>query len=88
MKIRLIDLWYEHRTLIIYLTFPLVIASIIALLIARPFSTSDILVNLASDFLIVIITIWYVDWVIRRNEERKWVETVETMSCVERYIPI
>lgn len=60
----------------IRLVLPLGILSISTLLlslyVSRPFDLSSLLINLSTDFFMIIVTVLYVDWVIRSSEQTQW----------------
>jgi len=64
------------KTLLFQLFIPLLIASSLAFGIAYLFNKtldySSIFLNLSTDFIMIIITIWYVDRVLKRHDEEKW----------------
>jgi hypothetical protein len=64
------------KLLLWQLLIPLLIASGLAFGIAhllnKTVDYSSIFLNLATDFIMVVITIWYVDRVLKRHEEEKW----------------
>ena len=64
--------WNNNRTLIVGLTLPLLLASIFALWFSRPITVREVLLNLATDLITIIITVWYVDLVIHRQEQVRW----------------
>ena len=69
---RLMTWWARSRFLVLGLTAPLLTIAIFFLVLAWPFSTSDLLINVATDLATIVITIWYVDWALRRHEEQQW----------------
>ena len=64
--------WLRFRFLILGLTVPLLALAILSLALARPFTPSDLLLNVGTDLATIVITIWYVDWALRRHEEQQW----------------
>lgn len=64
------------KSLWIRLVLPLGILSIATLLLSiyfqKPFDFSSLLINLSTDFFMIIVTVLYVDWVIRSSEEKQW----------------
>lgn len=66
------ETWRKYRLLILGLSLPLLTLSALFLVLARPISTSDLLLNIATDFITLIITIWYVDWILKKHEDAKW----------------
>lgn len=72
LKSKFIDIWHEYKLLVLGLTIPLFALSVFFLFLARPISMSDILLNIATDFITIIITIWYVNWILKGNEEIRW----------------
>lgn len=69
------------------LLIPLLALSALSLVLATLYSGSldsvSILLNLATDFFMVIITIYYVDVVVKNNEENRW---EKANSAIERRI--
>jgi hypothetical protein len=66
------EIWRKYRLLFLGLSLPLLAISILFLFLARPFSLSDLLLNIATDFITLIITIWYVDWILEEHDDAKW----------------
>jgi len=64
------------RDLLLRLVLPLGLLAILGLILSTlfniPFDTSGFLINLSTDFLMIIITILYVDWVLRTSESKRW----------------
>jgi len=71
--------WDRNRSLVIGLVIPLLILSVFFLYLSRPVSYQDVVLNLATDFITIIITVFYVDWVLRQHDEVAW-------SQAEHYI--
>jgi hypothetical protein len=70
-----------NKTLLTRLTLPLLVLTGIALWLSRPFTWADIFLNLATDFITIIITVWYVNWVIRQQESTQWQEAEELIAA-------
>jgi hypothetical protein len=63
------DLWFR---LVIPLGVLSALTLLISLMIDKSLDISSLMINLATEFIMVIITVIYVDWVIRSSEEKKW----------------
>jgi len=61
-----------NRQLIKTLIIPLIIASAISIIIAFIIPWQGLFVGLATTFIGILITIIYVDWILRVNEKKKW----------------
>ncbi|MBT7040416.1 MAG: hypothetical protein HN921_11300 [Bacteroidetes bacterium] len=73
-------IWSTNRTLITGLTLPLLLATAFALWLSRPITIKDVFLNLATDFITIVITVWYVDWILRRQEQFRWHNTEKYIS--------
>jgi hypothetical protein len=60
----------------IRLVLPLGILSIstlfLSLYVEKPFDLPSLLINLSTDFFMIIVTVLYVDWIIKSNEQIQW----------------
>jgi hypothetical protein len=61
-----------NRTLFFYLILPLATVATITFLIAYRLREQGLFINLATDFVSIIITVFYVDWTLHRFEEQRW----------------
>jgi hypothetical protein len=66
------NLWQNYRSLILRLVLPLTVISLLLLVLVRPISTHEVAVNLATDLVTIVVTVLYVDWVIRQYDEERW----------------
>jgi hypothetical protein len=66
---------YHRRSLIVPVVIPLLLLSVVTLAIHRCWDLDGLLVNLSATFLGILVTVAYVDWIIRRHEERSWAES-------------
>jgi hypothetical protein len=73
--------WTANRTLILGLTLPLLLASGIALWFSRPITVREVFLNLATDFITIVITVWYVDWILNRQEQLRWQNAEKYISA-------
>lgn len=71
--------WTANSSVILRLVLPLGLLSILFLVIASPDSPADLALNLATDLLTIIVTVLYVDWVVKEHEHAAW-------KGVEKYI--
>jgi hypothetical protein len=71
--------WMNNSSLILRLILPLVILSAILIRISAPVALKDIALNLATDLITIVVTVLYVDWVIRQHDRVKW-------SVAKKYI--
>lgn len=69
----------DNKTLVTRLIIPLLAVAVISFFLSRPFDRQATFINLMTDALAIIVTVFYVDWVIRMHEERKW-------NVAEKYI--
>jgi hypothetical protein len=67
---------FLNRTLFLYLIVPLAALAILAFLVAYKRGEQGLFINLATDFISIIITVFYVDWILHKFESEKW-ERVE-----------
>ncbi|KAA3641962.1 MAG: hypothetical protein DWQ07_25535 [Chloroflexi bacterium] len=74
------EFFINHKTLFTHLTIPLLTLATIIIILTQPFDLDSLLQNLASDFIIIVITVWYVDWAIKSSEERKWEDAEQYIS--------
>jgi hypothetical protein len=56
----------------------------IAYLLNKSLDYSSIFLNLSTDFIMVLITIWYVDRILKRHEEEKW-KDIELLIKLKLY---
>lgn len=73
--------WKANRTLVLGLTVPLLLASAITLWISRPITVREVFLNLATDFITIVITVWYVDWILNRQEQLRWQNAEKYISA-------
>lgn len=73
-------LWDKNRNLILRLILPLLALAILSMILSYPFTRKDIFINLGTDFIIIIITIWYVNWILNIHEKNKWLGVEEFIS--------
>jgi len=71
----------RNRPILLRLVLPLAIVSIVSLAFVWPIDTEAALVNVATDALSIIVTVLYVDWVLRQHERIQWEEADKYASA-------
>lgn len=61
-----------NRTLLTHLVLPLIVVFSIAIAIHLNWKADGFFLNLATELLGILITICYVEWILRRRESQKW----------------
>jgi hypothetical protein len=61
----------SRRSLFLWLALPLLLLSVI-FLISSNSNPQSILLNIGTDFISIIFTVFYVDWVLKSNENDRW----------------
>ncbi|MBN1147358.1 MAG: hypothetical protein JXA78_08880 [Anaerolineales bacterium] len=54
------------------LVLPLSVATVVSLVMAYFFPLQGLFVNLATTFIGILLTVFYVDWILREHEEKRW----------------
>jgi hypothetical protein len=60
------------RKLLIALVLPLVILALVSTILVWPLKLVDVLTNLIVEIVGILITVIYVDWILRSREKEKW----------------
>lgn len=74
------EFWSNWRALLLRLVLPLAILSLVFFLLANPTSLEEVALNLATDLAIIIVTVLYVDWVIKEHDRASWKRAEEYIS--------
>ena len=67
-----ISLWESYSAILLRLVLPLSAVSVALLLLSSPVRPRDVMLNLSTDLITIIITVLYVDWVLRKHQEASW----------------
>ena len=68
------------RSLITQLLLPLAAATTLAILVHRFWSADGFFLNLAAGFVGSIVTVGYIDWILKRHEAERWSDTDARIS--------
>jgi hypothetical protein len=60
------------RRLLFRLVLPLIGLALLTVILAWPLKSVDILTNLLVEIIGILITVLYVDWILRSRENEKW----------------
>ena len=70
----------KNRLLIFGLTLPILCLVCLLFIMISPFSWPDLWLNIASDGLFLILTIWFVDRILKAHQERQWANAHKLIS--------
>ena len=72
------------RPLFTQLLLPLVVATALSILVHRWCPADGFFMNLAAGFVGTIVTVGYIDWILKRHEEERWSATDSRISSLLR----
>lgn len=69
------------RSLWLKLVLPLALLSVASLVVHRTWHADGLFINLGTELLGIVITVAYVDWVLRSHEEHRWLGAERRISA-------